>query len=352
MRDSFQSVLKYKNLAHRHVRGRPLETPPTRRVAFVLLEHFSMMAFTGAVDALVTANLMARSKRYEVTVVGAESELVTSDLGIATAADLSLADLDPHWLDMLIVCGGLRVALQGSARLRTKLCAAEAAGVTLGGLWNGALFLAEAGLMDAQPCAMHPDSRAAMAELFPRVPLSPHSYVLGQGRISCAGANSSLGMMLEVIRRENDDAFVAAIEEVLSCDKAKDVLDVSVLSLDRDPTLPQALKSALTLMHNNIDEPLSVDEIAAGVALSRRQLERLFRRHVQAAPSRYYLELRLTHARQLLSQSNRSIADIAVATGFASIAHFRACFRQFFQMTPGKFRRQPARHADVHDPEG
>ena len=113
---------------------------------------------------------------------------------------------------------------------------------------------------------------------------------------------------------------------------------IGIVWMLADPTLPQPLKLALELMHNNIDEPLKVDEIAACVEISVRQLERQFCRHVNATPSRYYLELRLTRARQLLQQTNKSLADIAVACGFVSISHFRRCFREFFDIAPGCFR--------------
>jgi transcriptional regulator GlxA family with amidase domain len=167
----------------------------------VLLDNFSMMAFTGAVDALVTANLMSPTPLYEVLVVGGASEVVVSDLGIAISAGCRLAELEEKQQDILVVCGGFRVRLQADPLLRAKLKAADAAGAMLGGLWNGAYFLAEAGLLDGYDCAFHPDGRAMIAELFPKVKLSSHAYVLDRERISCAGANSSLGMMLEVVRR-------------------------------------------------------------------------------------------------------------------------------------------------------
>ncbi|WP_079201053.1 GlxA family transcriptional regulator [Pseudomonas sp. CC6-YY-74] len=338
MRSSFESLLKNKNMAH-FAKGQGSEPAlPLRRVAFVLLDNFSMMAFTGAVDALVTANLMSPAPLYEVLVVGGASAVVVSDLGIVISADCCLADMAEKQQDILVVCGGFRVRLQVDPLLRTKLRSADAAGAMLGGLWNGAYFLAEAGLLDGYDCAFHPDGRAMIAELFPKVRLSNHAYVLDRERISCAGANSSLGMMLEVVRRGSGFNLVSAIEEVLSCDTMQEVLDVSVVAVDYDPTLPQTLKSALELMHNNIDEPLTVDEIATCVDISRRQLERLFCRHVNATPSRYYLELRLTRARQLLQQTNKSLTDIAVASGFVSISHFRRCFSEFFEISPGRFR--------------
>ncbi len=339
MRSSFESVLKHKNLAHLDKAGAADPRPP-RRVAFALREHFSLMAFTGAVDALVTANLMSSTPLFEVRVVGDASERVVSDLGIAISADCRLAELAEKQLDLLVVCGGFRARLEADPLLRGKLRGAASTGAALGGLWNGAFFLAEAGLLDDYQCAFHPDGRAIMAELFPRVRLSNQAYVLDRQRISCAGANSSLGMMLEVVRQRGGDPLVSAVEEVLSCDKRREVMDVSVVAVDQDPTLPQALKSALELMHNNIEEPLAVDELAECVGMSRRQLERLFGRHVHATPSRYYLELRLTRARQLLQQTNKPMAEIAVACGFVSISHFRRCFSECFEIAPGRFRER------------
>ncbi|AYF85780.1 helix-turn-helix domain-containing protein [Pseudomonas sp. JS3066] len=340
MRASFESVLKSKNLAHLDKARRSGLTTPVRRVSFILREHFSMMAFTGAVDALVTANLMSSTPVFEVQVVGGDSNLVVSDLGISISTDCVLSELDEKRQDILVVCGGFRVRLETEALLRTKLRSADAAGAVLGGLWNGAYFLAEAGLLDDHDCAFHPDCRAMMMELFPKVRVTSHSQVLDRRRISCAGANSSLGMMLEVVRHSAGDDLVSAVEEVLSCDKMKDVVDVSVVSIDFDPTLPETIKLALELMHSNIEDPIEIEEIARYVGISRRHLERLFRRYVKATPPRYYLELRLTRARQLLQHTNKSLIEIAVASGFVTLPHFQRCFRAMFDMAPGQFRKR------------
>ncbi|WP_043531121.1 GlxA family transcriptional regulator [Litchfieldella xinjiangensis] len=336
MAPRFESLLKNKNRAYIEP---DVPLPQVKRVAFFLLEHFSMMALTGAVDALVTANLMRPAMLYKVLIVGTGGETVLSDLSIDIPVNCQLSQLDEHELDMLILCGGYRVKPRADPAMRAKLKTASNAGVMLGGLWNGAYFLAEAGLLDGYECAFHPDGRAMMREDFPEVRISNHSYVLDRNRISCAGASSSLDMMLAVVRNDCGKPFANAIEEVLSCDKMTEVIDVSVLSVDNNPTLPQPLKSALELMHSNIDEPLSISEIAHCVGISRRQLERLFCLHLDASPSRYYLELRLTYARQLLQQTNKPIAEVAVATGFVSISHFRRCFQQLFDVSPGRFRK-------------
>ncbi|MCO6058089.1 GlxA family transcriptional regulator [Pseudomonas sp. MOB-449] len=339
MRASFESVLKSKNLAHLDKASRAGLTTPVRRVSFILREHFSMMAFTGAVDALVTANLMSSMPLFEIQVVGTD-KLVVSDLGISISTDCALVDLEEKRQDIIVVCGGYRVRLEGEPSLRARLRSADGAGAVLGGLWNGAYFLAEAGLLDGYECAFHPDGRAMMSELFPKVNVTNHSHVLDRKRISCAGANSSLGMMLEVVRHSAGQELLNAVEEVLSCDKKQDIIDVSAVSIDFDPTLPQTLKLALELMHSNIEDPIGIDEISRYVGISRRHLERLFRRHVKATPPRYYLELRLTRARQLLQHTNKSLIEIAVASGFVTLPHFQRCFREMFDIAPGMFRKR------------
>mgnify|MGYP001175469862 CR=1 FL=1 len=338
MQSAFESVLANKNMAHRAKRNLEDAEGRSQRVAFVLFEHFSMMAFTGAVDALVTANLLSPEPLYQVRSFGINGTQVTSDLGIVISADQPMAELEEKSFDLIILCGGFRVALREYPALRSKLRNAAASGAMLGGLWNGAWFLAQAQLLDGFECAFHPEGRAMMVEEYPQVRLSARSFVIDRERISCAGANSSLRLMLEVMRRQGAQHLISAVEEILACDQSQDISAISVLAIDLDPTLPQPLKLALELMHNNIDEPLAIDEVARCVKLSRRHLERQFCTFMKATPTRYYLELRLTRARQLIQQSNRPIADIAVATGFSSLSHFQRRFREFFDTAPGRLR--------------
>ncbi|NIF28159.1 GlxA family transcriptional regulator [Pantoea sp. Tr-811] len=333
----FESILKNTNLAHLDPAGRSTLGQPCRRVAFVLREHFSMMAFTAAMDTLVTANLMSATPLFDIQVVG-EGAQVISDLGIALPVNLALADLEVQGLDCLLVCGGFRVRLEASPLLRSKLRQADHSGCQLGGLWNGAYFLAEAGLLNDHDCAFHPDGRAMMSELFPKVRVSRQAHLLDGRRMSCAGASSALDMMLAMLEFKGGEGLRRAVEQMLACDRARGLGDTPSSAPEVDPSLPRGVRLALELMHANIEDPIGIDEIAEHAGLSRRHLERLFRRHVQATPPRYYLELRLTHARQLLQHTSKSLTEVAVASGFVSFPHFYRRFRELFAIAPRQFR--------------
>ena len=95
-------------------------------------------------------------------------------------------------------------------------------------------------------------------------------------------------------------------------------------------------------MEANIEEPMTLDELSFHVGLSRRQLERLYQRYLQCVPTRYYLELRLERARQLLLQTSMPIVDIALACGFISAPHFSKCYRDTFGLPPRDERRRAA----------
>ena len=82
-------------------------------------------------------------------------------------------------------------------------------------------------------------------------------------------------------------------------------------------------------MEANLEEPISLQELADFVQLSRRQLERLFLKYLHCTPSRYYLKLRLDRARRLVKQSSRSIVEITSMCGFVSTTHFSRCYRKY-----------------------
>ena len=95
----------------------------------------------------------------------------------------------------------------------------------------------------------------------------------------------------------------------------------------------------IELMENNLEEPIELDELATFVDVSRRQIERMFHRHLDCSPSRFYLRLRLERARKLLKQSNMSIVEISMACGFISTPHFSRCYRKHIGVSPRDERK-------------
>ena len=94
-------------------------------------------------------------------------------------------------------------------------------------------------------------------------------------------------------------------------------------------------------------DPISPATLAAEVGLSTRQLERLFRRYLNRSPKRYYMELRLGRARNLLMQTDMNVINVALACGFTSPSHFSKCYRAQYGTTPYRERGSQGASTDT-----
>ena len=92
-------------------------------------------------------------------------------------------------------------------------------------------------------------------------------------------------------------------------------------------------------MESNVEQPLSPQELANFCGVSKRQLERLFRRYLNTTPARYYLTIRLEAARLMLEKSAMKIIDVAIACGFKSAGHFSSRYVSSFGQTPRESRK-------------
>lgn len=99
-------------------------------------------------------------------------------------------------------------------------------------------------------------------------------------------------------------------------------------------------EEAMTLMRNNLSEPLQTGELASYLGISQKKLERLFLRFEGVLPARFYRELRLEKARSLLHESALSIDEIGRRCGFRSASHFSRCFKSYCGHSPRAERQQ------------
>lgn len=308
-------------------------------VQFFVQPHFSLLAFAAAADALTTTNLVLEKERFFITTLSIDQEPVISDLAITIQADHHVDDAQLPKADIVIVCGGYRCDLNAQTRLTWFLDQADKAGASIGGLWNGIIAPAHAGLMTGYTCTLHHDNHEYARERFPELLLSQDSLVLDRTRLSAAGPNSSFELMLLLIQRLHGSDTVNEVRHILKADSTQ-VFENSQSTLETDTRdLPDKLQRAVRLMRNNLDEPLSRDDLASDLGLSKRALERLFQHHLNTSPTRYYMECRLNRAHTMLLQSSDSITSIADSCGFVSGAHFSRRYTKHFGCSPRSSRK-------------
>jgi transcriptional regulator GlxA family with amidase domain len=203
------------------------------------------------------------------------------------------------------------------------------------------LWLARAGLLAgvriALPWTLHADTDDSTG----RAILTPHLYELDGRHLSCCGGAAAIDFALTLVERLFGARVQAVVKESLCVERVRGPEERQRVALQaRFGALQPRLSEAVTLMETNIEEPLSTDDIASLVGLSRRQLERLFKQYLGSLPSRYYLELRLQRARQLLLETNHSIVQVGLMCGFSSGSHFSTAFGALFGNTPREERQR------------
>lgn len=314
------------------VPGKPL------RFGFLLLPRYSMIAVSSAVEALRMANQLRGETLYEWSMLTSDGEPVLASNGLSIRPESGMCGAGA--LDCLFACGGLDVRLSSDKLVIDWLRALARRHVTLGGLCTGSYLLARARLLDGYNATIHWENIAGLREEFPQIHSTDELFVIDRERITCSGGIAPLDMMLTLISQQWGIELAAEISEEFIHERIRNFNDQQ-----RDPLKlyvgvghPRLIDAA-RLMEANIEEPMSLDEVAHYVGVSRRQLERLFKRYLNIVPARYYLNLRLKRARQYLLQTDRSIAEIALACGFVSAPHFSKCYRELFGRSPSDERR-------------
>lgn len=310
-----------------------------RTFAFLLVDGFSMMSLASAIEPLRSFNRLAGQEVFRWRVVRLEEGPVLASNNLPFQAE-PIADVLGN-IDILFVCGGLRLKLRNERAYHVALRQAARRGIALGALSTGGYLLARAGLLRGYRCTIHWENRLAFLEEFPDLVCSDKIFEIDRDRLTCSGGTAAMDLMLHLIIDDYGSDIAQRVANQFHHDRIRNDEDEQRgARADRRDNLPKALRKAIDLMEQYIESPLDIDAIARAVRISTRQLERLFRQHTMSNPARFYLALRVARAREMLLYSDCSVLSVAIATGFSSTSHLSQWFKQAYGVRPTEYRRR------------
>ncbi|GGH29103.1 AraC family transcriptional regulator [Alsobacter metallidurans] len=305
---------------------------------FLMVPDFSMIAFTSAIEPLRLANRCSGKTLYGWRIFSPDGQPVTASNGVSIAVDGAYADVGP--MPAVVVCAGVDVHRFDHGALIAKLRTLAFYGVQIGAVCTGTHVLAKAGLLAGRKCTIHWENNDSFREEFSDIDVTQELFEIDRNRFTCAGGTAAIDMMLSMIAKQKGPEIAAQVTDQLIHHRQRDSHERQRMELRaRLGVAHPKLLAVVSEMEKSLETPLSCAELADEVGLSTRQLERLFRKYIGEAPTKYYLSLRLNRARFLLRQTSMPILTIGLACGFVSASHFSKCYSEHFGRTPSHERR-------------
>ena len=317
---------------------------PSLSVGFVLLPRFTLSAFSSFIDVLrLAADEGDRSRPIRCTwdVLAPNLAHVTASCGLQVNP-WSTFEVDPHRYDYLVVIGGLLVDDQTYDRSTVEFIKlAHERGVTVVGVCTGSFALAEAGLLTGRRCCVswyhYRDLIDRYAEV---IPVADKLFVQDGRLITCAGGLASVDLSASIVQRHLGNAHAQKALHILVADTARRAEDAQPQppgsSLSGDPRV----RRAMLMIEQSLSHPPRVDAIARAVGLSKRQLERIFRRELGRTIQEFSRDLRIYYGLWLLANSGKTITAVAIESGFSDISHFNRVFHATFHTSPSRLRAE------------
>lgn len=315
-----------------------------RRFGFLLVNDLTLISLASVIEPLRMANRISREDYYEWVTLSESGESITASDGLRLQVDRGTNDKNAlEGLDAVIVCGGRRIEKNVSRPLLNWLKLVNKKGMGLGAICTGSYVLAEAGLLDGFRCSIHWENMASLTDLFQNVAVNRNIYTIDRNRYTSSGGTTPTDMMLYFIRAQRGADIASGVAEQFIFERIRQSDDEQRIPLRYAlGNQSEKLVVAADLMDANVKELISQEDLASYVGLSRRQLQRLFHRYLSCTPSRYYLQIRLQRARQLLRQTGMSLVEISASTGFASSSHFSKSYKEYYGHSPSNERRELA----------
>ena len=317
-------------------------------VGIIPLQNFTLTTFSGFIDTLRLAadeGDRSRPRACTWTVLGPDRWSVRSSCGVEVQPMELFGAADRF--DFVVVAGGL-LPLPGDRmlddRTRAFLRAAHRAGAGVIGICTGSLALVEAGVVrQGARCCVSWYHYTDLLERFPNVaPVADRLWVRDGQIITCAGGLAAADLAATLVQERQGGAAAQKALHILLADGPRLGHAAQPQPPNMLPVHDARVRRAMLLMEQNLSSPLQAEQLAAEVAVSKRQLERLFRRHLGVSLQRFGRDMRLHYAVWLMSYASRRISDIAVQCGFADAAHFSRTFRTAFGDTPVAAQRRGA----------
>lgn len=313
-----------------------------KTVAMLLFPDVLLLDMSGPLEVFSIANrYLPPEAQYRIITIGSEPGLLRASNGVAVQADITLEQATEAY-DLVLIPGGPGAYDGAMPQVQRWLREAVPRAHCYGSICTGAFILGEAGLLDGFRVTTHWHYTERLIKRCPGAKVETDQIFIQDGNLlTSGGVTAGIDLALAVVARDHSKKVAQDVAKVLLV-----VMRRQGGQAQFSPLMAAVAphESAVTRVQNHVlehlDDPLTIERMAALVNMSARHFSRLFVREVQITPMEFVQNARIDRARSLLETTDLPLKTIAYKSGFGSVRHMRFLFTARLGLTPVQYREQ------------
>jgi len=324
-----------------------------KNVAILVPESSVMQAIADPQYCFSAVNqfllLSGRKALFNVQLVGAKKEIKLNEGKYAVYTDKLLKDVKKADLVFIpALFGDMGGAVKANKALTPWIIDQYKKGAEVASLCVGAFLLASTGLLNGKKCSTHWGYTDEFREMFPQVDVQDGSIVTEENRIySSGGANSYWNLLLHLVEKYTDRETAILTSKYFAIDIDRNSQSAFAMFKGQKEHKDEAVKKAQDYIEKNIEEKITVEGLAANVAVGRRSFERRFRLATNNSVLEYVQRIKIEAAKRSFETSRKNINEVMFNVGYTDTKAFRTTFKKITGLTPVEYRNKYNKMAAV-----
>jgi transcriptional regulator GlxA family with amidase domain len=317
-----------------------------KKIAIIVPESAVVQAIADPIYCFQVVNHFLEARHqpplFEINIVGRGSPVMQAAGFFSVCPNASIADADVY--DLVFVpalFGNIMDALALNQPFVPWLQKQHENGAEIASLCLGAFLLAATGLLDGKKCSTHWAFAHDFQAMFPTVNMQAGSIVTEeQGIYSSGGANSYWNLLVHIVEKYAGRDMAIMIAKYFAIDIDRNSQAIFAIFKGQKKHKDEVVQQAQQLIEQNLDNRLTVEEIAGKIAIGRRSLERRFKKATNNSILEYMQRVKMEAAKRRFETSRKNINEVMYDLGYNDTKAFRSTFKKITGLTPHAYRKK------------
>lgn len=279
---------------------------------------------------------------FDIKFVGVEKDVKLHDSSFTVHTDLLLDEVKKT--DMIFIpafYGEAADFLEKNKKFVPWIIEQNKNGAEVVSLCVGAFMLAKTGLLDGKKCSTHWRAADEFQAMFPEIDLQTDKIITEEdGIYTSGGATSYWNLLLYLVEKFTNRETAILTAKIFAIDIKRDSQSQFIIFQNQTEHSDEIIKKAQKHIEDNFHERLTTDELSDKLALSRRSLERRFKRATKNTVNEYIQRVKIEAAKKSFETSRKNITEVMFDVGYSDTKSFRGTFKKITGMTPFDYRNK------------